>query len=41
MRQFVESLRRLYKAGRLSLEKIKEYVAKGTITPSEYDYIVG
>lgn len=41
MRQFVESLRRLYKAGRVSLDKIKEYVASGKITPAEYDYIVG
>lgn len=40
MRQFVESLRRLYKASRVSLDKIKEYVASGKITPSEYDYIV-
>ena len=40
MRQLVESLRRLYKAGRLSLEKVKGYVSKGTITPAEYDWIV-
>lgn len=40
MRQFVESLRRLYRAGRVTLEKIQEYVAKGTITTAEYDYIV-
>lgn len=41
MRQFVESLRRLYKAGRVNLDKIKEYVASGKITSAEYDYIVG
>ena len=41
MRQFVESLRRLYKAGRVPLDKIKEYVASSKITPAEYDYIVG
>ena len=41
MRQFVESLRRLYKSGRVSLDKIKEYVASGKITRVEYDYIVG
>lgn len=41
MRQFVESLRRLYKAGRVSLDKIKGYVASGKITPAEYDHIVG
>jgi len=39
MRQFVQSLRRLYKAGRVTLDKIKEYLAKGTITPAEYDWI--
>jgi len=37
---FVESLRRLYKSGRVSLEKIKAYLASGKITPEEYDYIV-
>ena len=41
MRQFVESLRRLYKAGRVPSGKIKEYVASGKITSAEYDYIVG
>lgn len=41
MRQFIESLRRLYKAGRVNLDKIKEYVVSGKITPAEYDYIVG
>ena len=41
MRQFVESLRRLYKVGRVSLDKIREYVASGKITSAEYDYIVG
>ncbi len=41
MRQFVESLRRLYRAGRITLTKVQEYVNKGTITTAEYDYIVG
>lgn len=40
MRQFVQSLRRLYHSGRISLEKIREYLAKGTITQEELDWIV-
>ena len=41
MRIFVESLRRLYLAGKVSLEKIKRYLADSKITVDEYDYIVG
>lgn len=41
MRQFVQSLRRLYLAGRITLEKVQEYVSKGTITTEEYDWITG
>lgn len=41
MRQFVESLRRLYRDGRLPLEKIKEYADSGKITSAEFDYITG
>lgn len=41
MRTLVESLKRLYDAGRLTLEQIQERLEKGTITQEEYDYIVG
>lgn len=39
MSQFVESMKRLYKAGKVSLDKIKELLASRKITPAEYDYI--
>lgn len=39
MRVFVESLRRLYKSGKVTLEKIKQYLADGKITTAECDYI--
>lgn len=41
MRTLVESLLRLYKAGRLTLEQIQERLNKGTITQEEYEYIIG
>lgn len=41
MRILVESLKRLYEAGRLTLAQIQERLTKGTITQEEYDYIVG
>ena len=41
MRKLVESLRRLYRAGKVSDETLREMVSGGTITESEYDYIVG
>lgn len=41
MRILVESLRRLYLAGRLTLEQIQQRLERGTITQEEYDYIVG
>lgn len=41
MRTLVESLRRLYLAGRLTLEQIQERLTRGTITQAEYNYIVG
>lgn len=41
MSTLVESLKRLYKAGRLTKEQIAERVTKGTITPAEYEYITG
>lgn len=36
---FAESLRRLYRAGKVSLDKIKGYFRDGKITAAEYDYI--
>ena len=41
MRLLVESMRRLYRAGKITLEQVKERLAKGEITTEEYDYIVG
>jgi len=38
--KFVESIRRLYRAGKISLDKVKELLADGKITTEEYDYIV-
>lgn len=40
MRTLVESLRRLYKAGKVTIEKLNEMLEKGTITQAEYDYII-
>ena len=40
MRVFVESLRRLYRAGKVTLDQVKEYLADDKITTAEYDYIV-
>lgn len=41
MRLFVESMRRLYLTGRLSLDDIKTRLADGKITAVEYSYITG
>lgn len=41
MRVLINSLKRLYKAGRLTKEQIKERVTKGTITEDEYEEITG
>ena len=41
MRILIESLRRSYKAGKVTLDKIKSMIADGKITTEEYDYIVG
>jgi len=35
----VESLRRLYKAGKVSIEKLQQMLAEGKITQAEFDYI--
>ena len=40
MRILVESLRRSYRAGKISLDKIKEMLSTGKITSEEYDYII-
>ena len=41
MSTLVKSLKRLYEAGRLTKEQIKERVLKGTITANDYLYITG
>ena len=41
MSTLVESLKRLYGAGRLTKDQMKERVGKGTITEDEYKYITG
>lgn len=41
MSTLVESLKRLYKKGRLTKQQIKDRVTKGTINEKEYEYIVG
>lgn len=40
MRPFVESLRRLFVAGRLILEKVQSFLTAGKINDEEYAYIV-
>ena len=37
---FVESLKRLYKAGKITEEKLDELVAAGKITAAEKKYIM-
>lgn len=39
MNQFVESLCRLYKDGKIDEEKLKELLSKEKINQREYDYI--
>lgn len=41
MSTLVESLKRLYKSGRLTKAQVADRVKKGTITKGEYEYIVG
>lgn len=41
MRTLVESLKRLYEAGRLTREQIEARLERGTITQEEFEYIVG
>lgn len=40
-RKIVESLKRLYEAGKLTKEQIADRLIKGTITAEEYNYIIG
>lgn len=39
MSTFVESLKRLYAAGRITVERLDELPANGKISQEEYDYI--
>lgn len=41
MRTLVESLKRLYAKGNVTLEKLADMVKKKTITQEEYQYITG
>ena len=41
MRTLVESFKRLYEAGRLTKEQIRQRVERGLITAEEYEYIIG
>lgn len=41
MRALVESLRRLYKAGKITAEKVEELLTDGKITQEEHEYIMG
>ncbi len=41
MRTLVESLKRLYKKGKVTKEKLQNMVNEGTITEIEYEYITG
>ena len=40
MRTFVESLRRLYKQGRIAIAKLDGFLNEGKINQEEYDYIL-
>lgn len=41
MRILVESFRRLYEKGRITIEALQERVNDGKITQKEFDYIIG
>lgn len=41
MRTFVESLRRLYRQGRVTIAKLQQFLSEGKINQEEFDYIVG
>ena len=40
MSRFVESLKRLYKSGKVTEEKLNEMLAEGKITEKELNYII-
>ena len=40
MSRFVESLKRLYKSGKVTEEKLNKILAGGKITQKEYEYII-
>ena len=41
MSQLIESLKRLYKNGRISKEKLLRMISEGKITKVDFEYIVG
>ena len=41
MRILAESMKRLYNAGKVTVEQIKERVKNGIISSEEYEYITG
>ncbi len=41
MKTLVESLKRLYKKEKLTMEQVAERVKKGSISEKEYEHIVG
>lgn len=41
MRTLIDSLKRLYTAGRLTKEQVAERVVKGTLNETEYEEITG
>lgn len=41
MRTLVQSLKRLYEKGKITLEQVRERVAKGSISGDEYETITG
>lgn len=40
MRRLVESLKRLYQAGDVTIEKLQNMVLEEKISQAEYDYII-
>ncbi len=40
MSQFIESLRRLYMAGNINIQKVDAFLADKKINQQEYDYII-